>query len=82
MANGRKVIIVVPVLSSLSFSEIEKLNGTTMTEKELRELADKANKGGKGFSLLSVENFVQKMNYDSSRDYFFACVSLKKKSKV
>lgn len=76
MSKGRKVIIVVPVLSSLSFSEIEKLNGTTMTEKELRELADKAHKGNKGLSLLSVENFVQKMNYDDSRKYFFACVTM------
>lgn len=76
MTNGRKIIVVVPVLSSLSFSEIEKLNGATMTKQELRELADKAHRDNEGMSTLSIENFVQKMNYDDSRKYFFACVTM------
>lgn len=76
MTNGRKIIVVVPVLSSLSFSEIERLNGATMTKQELRELADKAHRDNEGMSILSVENFVQKMNYDDSRKYFFACVTM------
>ena len=74
--NSEKKIIVAPVLSSLSFSDLQKLNGTTMSKQDLESWLKEASDKNKGLAVLSVENFVDKMNYTNSHDYFFACVTI------
>ena len=78
--SKEKQIVVVPVLSSLSFAKIAELNGTTMTKKEFNDWVSKqvGDVEKEGFAVYSVENFIDKMNYDDSRKYFFACVTIKK----